>query len=259
VRLISFVFQAYLALKDRTVQTQTGTLSSGKPLVLAPDVQKTLYSFFLWNGLFRFAANLGSPFFLPYMVNDLKLSTTAYVALTATPLLGRALFLQNWGRASEGTRPFWGVQLSCVFISFLPIMWNFGSSLPYLIVLQILSGIFWGGMEMTQVLMVQNFAYGKARRLLGRQQALLTVFSVLGAAVGGIIIKQGYSIPDIFVLSTVVRLAVAGLFIANASRFQIARLTWSSAGSYLTTVLSLRASPANIGRVLPSERDQVCM
>lgn len=213
--------------------------------------KEILYSFFCWGGLFRFGVALCSPFFITYMINDLKLSTPSFVLLSAIPFLGRSLFQSNWVRATEQGRSYYGIQVACLAISILPVLWTFSDNFYYLILLQIMSGIFWGGMELTQVLMIQNHAYGSSRRYTGLQGAIFTVFSVLGALCGGILIDRGLTIFDIFNLSTIVRVGLAVVLIIQARKFHLSKLSFRHGSDYLVTVLSIRPSLSNVMKVVP--------
>ncbi len=253
-RVISFAWQFYLHQKSKPhLRYQKRKQASTEPEVTEVfdyESLKPLKYFFLWTSLFRFTVNLSGPFFLPYMVNELKLTTIHYVFLTSIPFLGRALFVNNWGRASSGLKSFWGIQIALVFISIIPLLWTFNSSLPYLAGLEFFSGIFWGGFELTSILMVQSLAKNHMRRYLGFHMALMTIFSVAGAMLGGMILKMGVDYHQLFVFSSVARLCVAIGLILSARQFSELKLTKLAAIPYLTSVLSLRPSMSNIGRIL---------
>lgn len=247
-RLTSMMIQTYLNRRTKDIKvTDEETIDDTK---IDFDVLKTMKRFFIWNAFFRFAVNISSPFFLPFMVKELKLSIEDFVLLNSVPFLGRALFLQNWSNASKGIRPFWGIQISCFFIAFLPWLWTISNDFIYLCFIQFMSGIFWGGMEITNLLMIQNHSYGKARKWLGLNSAGMTFFSVLGATFAGYLSSIGFNYYDLFNLSTALRLAVAVMFVANVAGLRPAQLDAKNARLYLFYVLSLRPSMANIGRIL---------
>ncbi|GAB4013879.1 MAG: hypothetical protein Fur0010_11190 [Bdellovibrio sp.] len=247
-RFTSMLIQTYLHRRTKGVILEDD--SSSQDFKIDFEIFKTMKRFFVWNALFRFAVNISSPFFLPFMVKVLKLSIEDFVLLNSVPFLGRALFLQNWSKASKGIRPFWGIQISCFFIAFLPWLWTISNDFVYLCLIQFMSGIFWGGMEMTNLLMIQNHSYGKARKWLGLNSAGMTFFSVLGATFAGYLSSRGFDYIDLFNLSTAIRLAVAMAFIANVTSLKPAHLDPKNARLYLFYVLSLRPSMANIGRIL---------
>lgn len=256
-RIISFLLQGWLAYR-------AGQLPAVLPLntdtqAFIPDFPtgdwlRFLYFFFFWTALFRFCVNLSAPFFLPYMVNELNFSTVHYALLTSLPLLSRALFLNNWGHASADLKSFWGIQLSCLFISLSPALWTLSTSVYYLSVLEFAGGIFWGGFELTAILMVQQVAGKNTRGLLGLHMAAMTVLSVLGAMVGGALLKHGLSYHQLFWLSSACRLACGVGFIVHALKMPSFSLKKGQTLPYLSTVLSLRPSMANVGRVILGRR-----
>lgn len=239
----------YVLLKRHPVRAAA---SAAEPPATTAQPQ-IIRQFILWGGLFRFSVNICSAFFLLYMVRDLALSTTEYVLLCAVPFLGRALFQRNWVVASGDERVYYGIQLATVFISLLPWLWTVSSNFYYLMLLQFLSGVFWGGMELTHLMMAQMHTYGQVRRTLGTQQAVFGTFAVIGAVLGGWLIERSWSIVEIFNLSTAARLFFAAVLLLNLRRFQVARLSLGNSFEYLGTLLSLRPSPANVMRVIPVE------
>jgi hypothetical protein len=256
-RVGSFIYQSYLTCKSMPLIKDTFADEFVREEVDDSDNEflKPLFAFFIWTALFRFSVNLSAPFFLPYMVGELEFTTIQYVCLTSIPFLGRALFVHNWGRASTGIRSFWGIQLACVFISVIPLLWTFHQNIFYLAGLEFFSGVFWGGFELTVVLMVQNFAGKNVRKYLGIHMALMTLFSVLGAMCAAMLLRFGLEYTELFRLSTGVRLLVSFGLIYTAAKFSMTKLSKQETLPYLTSVLSLRPSMANIGRiVLPSRR-----
>ena len=204
-----------------------------------------------WGGLFRFSVNICSAFFLIYMIRDLGLSTSRYVTLAAAPFLGKALFQRNWVRASSDDRVYYGIQIATFFIALLPWLWTLSSHFAYLMALQLISGVFWGGMELTHLLMAQNQMYGNARETLGIQQAVFSSFAVLGAVVGGWLLQKNWLMVEIFNLSTVMRLVFAFVLLFNLRRFKMAKLSFGAGFDYLGTLLSVRPSLANVMRIIP--------
>lgn len=149
--------------------------------------------FLLWGGLFRFSVGLSAAFFLIYMIKNIGLSTTEYAILCAAPFFSRALFQRNWNFASKGEHVYYGIQIATGFIALLPWLWILSTHFYYLFFLQILAGLFWGGLELTHLLMAQLHSYGNSRQILGVQQAVFRIFSVAGAIIGGFLIDKNWT------------------------------------------------------------------
>jgi MFS family permease len=254
-RLISLFLQLYLFKKFPSTNSNLHHIdhSEQKP-EFNSEMASIVKRILLPLTLFRFGVNIASPFFLPFMTHEIKLSTATYALLSTVPLMARLFFLQNWARSGTGLRPFWGIQFTSLGISILPGLWALWWDVPYLIIYQLLSGLFWSGMELCSTLMVQNLARGQARVIQGRMLAMNTGFTLLGTLVGGILLEQHFSYQFVFTLSTVLRIISAiwlYLFIARYPRLALNKKT---VGPYLSVVLSIRPTLANTARFILGAR-----
>lgn len=216
-----------------------------------------IYWVIVFTVLFKFAVNISSPFFLPYMVKELKFSLLSYVFITAIPFVGRSVFLSGWGEAARTIRPFMGLPISMAAISIIPILWTFSNSLPYLGAVELMSGLLWGGFDLCAVLIVQNYWAGSARRFFGLHLSLMSLASLLGAKLGASLLNSGYSYRDLFLFSSNIRILDAVLIILILSRFKTTRAPLRVYGDFLSTVLSIRPSFASIGRLIPLRRRKI--
>jgi MFS family permease len=128
-RILSCAVQAYIirgefAKKIKNEAIQKASLPPLESIHEMPaDTLKLIWTFIIWTSIFRLSVYISSPFFTPYMMNDLKLSMPQYVILSSIPYFGRALFFNRWGRAGAHHGAFYGIQLSALYISFIPIIW----------------------------------------------------------------------------------------------------------------------------------------
>ena len=208
---------------------------------LAPELKKLIWIFITWTAIFKFGVYISTPFFVPYMVNDLKLSMSAFVLLSSIPYFGRALFFNQWGKAGKGYSAFFGIHLTMLYISFIPIIWLSTRSFYILISTEIIAGMAWGGFELNQVLMIQNFMDKKmvegSRVLLGIQMAVANFFSVLGAVVGSYFLDNHYSFYQVFKISFVFRFIVSALLILKVMNLKKTEFAFSRFQSYLKNLL----------------------
>ncbi|MEO5668577.1 MAG: MFS transporter [Bdellovibrionota bacterium] len=207
------------------------------------------------TALFKTVVTICTPFFLPYMMNELHFTILDYVALTAVPFVGRFLFLAGWGRASQDLRPFIGLQIACIGISIVPAIWALKPPYFVYLFLELSGGVLWGGFELCAILIVQRFRPKNTLRTLGLHMSLMSAGSVLGAWVGSQWMKNpAHSYRDLFVLSSSLRMSVAAIIVIVFLRLPATRVRLKVYGEYLTTVLSLRPSFANVGRLLAAPR-----
>ncbi len=92
-------------------------------------------------------ANIAVPFFTPYMLRVLKLDYASYAGLIAIPIVVKALFLPLVHPLSErfGMRKV--LLASGVVVVFLPALWVVFDGVLGLSLVQVLSGLGWGGLE----------------------------------------------------------------------------------------------------------------
>jgi hypothetical protein len=185
------------------------------------------------------AVVISGPFFYPYMINDLHLSMTKFVILSSMPFLGRAISFSRWGRTGTHYSAFVGVIIAGFYISFIPLIWTLSKNFYYLLGFEIISGIFWGGLELNQVLMIQNFIHYKSRVYLGAHMALVNFLAVIGAVLGSYWLNLNYSYFTVFRLSAFFRLSAIIALIIAARRLYPAEFRFNNFKSYLRSVFYL--------------------
>ncbi|MBC7538837.1 MAG: hypothetical protein H7281_08450 [Bacteriovorax sp.] len=248
-RILSCALQAHIirgefSKKIKAAAIHKSTLPHVESFHEMPhDLVKMIWTFIIWTSIFRLAAYISSPFFVPYMMNDLKLSMAQYVILSSIPYFGRAIFFNLWGRAGRNYGAFYGIQLTALYISFIPIIWILTRNYSILILTEILAGISWGGFELNQVLMVQNFMHHSmkegSRVLLGIHMALTNFFGVLGAVIGSILIDAQWTFYQVFCLSALLRFLVAFILISKASSQRKTEISLKHFKTYLRNLLPL--------------------
>ncbi len=212
---------------------------------------KAVLGIIVFTVLFKWAVNISSPFCLPYLLHELKLDLPQYVFLTAVPFIGRYVSLTNWGLAARTLRPFVGVQVAMAVISINPILWSLTREVPILGSYEFVSGLMWGGFDLCAVLVVQNFWPGNTRRLIGLHMALGNGAALLGAWMGSRFQLAGWNYEELFFLSANFRFTVTCAFSVFLWSIPETRIPLKVYGNFLTTVLTLRPSIANVGRILP--------
>ena len=200
--------------------------------------KKLINWFILITSIFRMAVVMSGPFFYPYMLNELKLSMTHFVLLSSMPFLGRAIFFSRWGKSGTHYSAFWGVIVAGLYISIIPLIWTVSRNFYFLLGFEIISGIFWGGLELNQVLMIQNFIHHKSRVYLGVHMALINILAVAGAILGSYWLSQNYSYFTVFRLSALCRLLSIFLLIIAARQLVPSEFKIISLKNYLRSVFS---------------------
>lgn len=211
------------------------------PHEMPKDLKEYIRTFIIWTAIFKFGTNVSSPFFVPYMLDELELSMIHYVILSSIPFFGRALFFNRWGKAGKSYSAFFGIQLTMLYIAFTPLVWIMTKSYFALIILEIIAGIAWGGFELNQVLMIQNFVDHSmkegSRVLLGIHMALSNFFGVVGAITGAMLLEAKFSFHEVFWLSSGLRFFLTLVLVYKASSMRKSDFTAKHFRTYIRNLL----------------------
>ena len=146
----------------------------------------------------QFAAAIAAPFFVVYMLRDLGFSYLEYMSATALAVLAQFGSLRMWGRLGDifGNRLILTVTGSVVPI--FPVLWLISPNFAYVVVLQMLGGVFWSGFSLS----ASNYLYDSvAPDRRAAYSAVHNVFTNIaifaGALLGGFL---SLVIPESFML-----------------------------------------------------------
>ncbi len=156
---------------------------------------------------------LSSPFFSPFMLEQLRLSYLEYTAGSVAVTLLKVITLPRWGRILDhhGARNVY--LLAVALIGIVPLPWLWAEGLAWVLIAQALSGFAWGGHELAQ------FAYvleSTPEQMRPHTFASLTIAQgtaqLLGGLIGGVLLGLvGGDFRTIFAISMIGRAAVAAL------------------------------------------------
>jgi len=180
------------------------------------------------------AVNLGvafsAPYFALYMLRDLKFSYVEFTAVTAVATVTQFLCVRYWGELSDrfGNKKIlsvcgWGV-------AFVPMCWVVSHAIPYLVLIQILSGLVWAGFNLASANFIFDAVTPPKRALCVAYHGLVTGVCVLvGSLAGGYVagrLPDSYTVlsftwrpvsplPAIFLLSGLMRLVAATVLLSK--------------------------------------------
>lgn len=140
--------------------------------------------FSLFIGSFSFAVSIAAPFFIVYMLKDLKFSYLEFTALTAVSVITQFFTLRLWGRVSDvlGNRLVLIVAGSLVPLT--PALWLVSSNFVYLVFVQALGGLAWAGFSLA----AGNYLYDIVpRERRSHYGAMHSVFNGVGALLGAVL------------------------------------------------------------------------
>lgn len=158
------------------------------------------------------AVQVAGPFFTPFMLKKLGFSYASLVALFSVAFLSKVISLPIWGRVSKriGARQL----LWIGGIGIVPLSggWLVSQHLAWLLVLQIVGGVFWAAYELAFFLLFfESIAEEERTSVLTLFNLLNTAAWVAGSLIGGVLLFSfgasfnGYLL--VFALSSLGRLA----------------------------------------------------
>jgi len=186
--------------------------------------------FLLFSGAMHAAVLIAAPFFVLYMLRDLHLAYWGYGTWLAAGILGQLVTLAAWGRFADrfGNKAL--LTVTGFMVPFLPMLYLAGTNLLFLLFVNFLGGVTWGGLALG----LQNYVFD-AVRPEDRAKAVATYSTInalgwcLGAFIGSWLVHVlpsqvtigAYSLvlasnlPLVFFVSGVLRLAVSGSFLRS--------------------------------------------
>jgi MFS family permease len=186
--------------------------------------------FLLFSGAMHAAVLIAAPFFVLYMLRDLHLAYWGYGTWLAAGILGQLVTLRAWGRFADrfGNKAL--LMVTGFMVPFLPMLYLAGTNLMFLLFVNFMGGVTWGGLALG----LQNYVFD-AVRAEDRAKAVATYSTInaigwcLGAFIGSWLVdalpsritiaqhsfELTSNLPFVFFVSGVLRLAVSGSFLRS--------------------------------------------
>ncbi len=184
--------------------------------------------FVFFVGAINFGVAFSAPYFALYMLRDLRFSYIEFTVVIAVATITQFLTFRYWGGLSDrfGNKKIlnlcgWGVAA-------VPILWLVSSHILFLVLIQVYGGLVWSGFSLASA----NFIFDavtppKRARCVAYQGLVNGVFVFIGSIAGGYVaghlptsLSLGpwtwtppHMLPVIFLISGVMRLVAAGIFL----------------------------------------------
>jgi MFS family permease len=169
----------------------------------------------LGSGLFQGATYLASPFFAPFMLDDLQLDYLGYMAATGMQAALKFLAMPVWGRLVDSRSPQRAYLVAVLLSAVVPVPWLWIDGLHGVLWAQALSGFAWGGYEVALFTMMLHSTRRSTRPHLYSTQTFGNAVGQCAGSLGGAEILAAASYPAVFAASAVARVGIAfGLAVA---------------------------------------------
>ncbi len=170
--------------------------------------------FIVYVALINMAVSLAGPFFAVYMLRDLQFNYLTYISIQSTAALVNLVSLTFWGRRGDLAGNVRVLRITSVLIPIVPTLWAVSNQVPFLLVVQVLSGFAWAGFNLS----TSNFLYDASApenrmRYIALYNAMNGVAVCTGALLGGFLAQIlppmfGHRLLTLFALSGVVRIII---------------------------------------------------
>jgi MFS family permease len=170
-------------------------------------------------GLFSFATHLAAPYMAVYMLQELRFGYFTYAVVVLTGSTAAFLSATRWGTVGDRCGNMLVARWTMLAVSILPLLWPLSQGPLWLLLMFLIGGSLWGGLDLAMV----NFVYDassprKRTRCLAYFNVINGCGVSLGAMAGGWLIGwlppiHSSSIVSVFYCSAVVRFVAAVVFI----------------------------------------------
>ena len=115
------------------------------------------------GAIFHFTVYASSPYFAPFMLEDLRFTYFQYMVASLTVIVSKAVFASMWGPQVDrrGAKRVFLVSMLCVALVPLPWVWSDG--LAMVLFAQVLSGLSWSGYEVGYLALLLENSTSKFR------------------------------------------------------------------------------------------------
>jgi predicted MFS family arabinose efflux permease len=154
---------------------------------------------------------VASPYFGPFMLEELELTYAQYMAGSVAVVATKFISLPTWGRFIDryGARAVF--LLAAVLVALVPVPWLWTRGLAMVIAAQALSGLSWGGHEVSQFSLLLETSPTRSRLHVFAAMSLLNGFAQLsGSLLGGwLLAAADRRFAVVFIVSAALRLLIA--------------------------------------------------
>lgn len=164
--------------------------------------------------LFYTAVTIASPYFSPYMLEEMRLSYSKYMTIISVSLLGRVLMFKILQKKSKSRHLNRILLSSSVGIASSPLLWAISQNFWFILVIELLSGCYWAGFELATILLFYQKIEDHERTSVMSYVAFFNILGMtIGSGLGGLILQffpTGYpKYETLFIVASIARITVA--------------------------------------------------
>ncbi len=218
------------------------------------EMTHTNYGMFvLFVAFFKFAAHIASPFFVVYMLQDLRFSYLLFMILTALEVVSSFFFFSIWGRHIDKIGSRRVMAISALLIPLIPVFWVISTEIWWLAVAQLFSGAVWAGFNLAASSFVFDAVRPEKRiRCIAYYNFYVSIGLLAGASLGGYLIHHLRdslylsAIPAVFIISGVMRAVMAIYFLPKLKEVRLIELPLGHTLFSMSRIIAIRPSEGGI-------------
>ena len=225
VDIVSFFW-----VKDPPMEISPEKQAFGR-LFIEPFRDRNYLKYMLFTAFWYFSVNLSSPFFNVFMIEELKMNFLIISLFTqVTANLITIFSIRFWGKLTDryGSKPV--MQLCCIFLFSIPLIWLFVTpdTTWVVMIINIFIGLFWPGFEMTSMNQSIWLAPEKNRSIYIANYSLVVMLIGTAAA---------YLLGGAFMQFTSSVIPAEGISVAGELKFGRYQLLFTLSGIFRLLVL----------------------
>ncbi|MBI2559987.1 MAG: MFS transporter [Planctomycetes bacterium] len=266
--LTAFMVIFFFGTVSRLISCSYLTRHYEPPLILKKEHYFTFFEFLkrarvgnfgkyaLFVASFNFSVHIAAPFFSVYMLRDLQLSYLTYTILCTTPAVSGLLTKTFWGRRADRFGNLSVLRICASIIPILPLVWIFSQNVYYLFIIEVASGIVWGGFNLCSL----NFVYDSS--IPEKRTRVISYYSVVnclavgcGTFVGGILATNlpdflGNKLLLLFLISAILRGIVVIAILPRVKEVRTVEMSWETKISFKIIEQLFQLIPLKRTRIL---------
>ncbi|MDF1799200.1 MAG: MFS transporter [Planctomycetota bacterium] len=165
-------------------------------------------------GLLQVTVFVSSPYFNPFMLEELEFTYIEYMLASAVVVAVKTLVLPLWGRSIDTNGVRRTLVVGGVLVALIPLPWVFANGLVVVLFCQTLSGAAWAGFEVGHFSMLLELGYRRMRPTVFAAQSLVSGSAqLLGGLLGSLLLTTQLGARGVFALSSGLRVVVVVLLV----------------------------------------------
>jgi MFS family permease len=177
---------------------------------LRTDRGSAAWRLLLFGAAVQLGTYVASPYFVPFMLGELRLTYLEYTLATLAVVAAKSIFLPAWGRVVDGHGARGVYPLAALLTAMIPIPFILSNGLALVLVGQVLSGMAWAGYELSFFSLMLESSYKRTRiPMVAAQNVLNGAAQLAGGLLGALVLGWSESHRVVFGASVGARMALS--------------------------------------------------